>query len=129
MEAAAQGLEAVRPHMTRGFAIAALIISLLGATWWAAGQGLLGANSTVAVLALLVALDEARVDAAFIQTLEFEAFADPDPTAELLRARAQAEPPFRVLSWLGTGRTYHPPCTDWSSPPDTTQMISPATVS
>lgn len=108
MEAAAQGLEAVRPHMTRGFAIAALIISLLGATWWAAGQGLLGANSTVAVLALLVALDEARVDAAFIQTLEFEAFADPDPTAELLRERAQAEPPFRVLSLARNGQDVSP---------------------
>ena len=97
-EAAAQGLEAARPHMTRGFSMAALITALVGATWWAAGRGLLGVTSAVATLALLVALDEARVDGAFIQTIEFESFAAPHPSAELLRERAQVDPPFRVLS-------------------------------
>lgn len=101
---AAEGLEAVRPHMTRGFALAALTVAAIAATWWAAGRGFLGANGAVAVLVLAVAVDEARVDDAFIQTLEFEAFAAADPIAELLRDRARTEPPFRVLSLAGGGQ-------------------------
>ena len=107
-EAAAQGLEAARPHMTRGFWVAALITALLGVTWWAAGRGYLGVTSVVAVVALLVALDEARVDGAFIQTIEFESFATPHPSTELLRERARVEPPFRVLSLEGGGQDISP---------------------
>ncbi len=115
--------------MTRGFSMAALITTLLGATWWAAGRGLLGVTSAVAILALLVALDEARVDGAFIQTIEFESFAAPHPSAELLRGRAQVDPPSGCSRSREEGRTYRQPCTDSSSQPGTTRMISPATAS
>ena len=98
---AAEGLEAVRPHMTRGFALAGLTVAVIATTWWATERGFLGANGAVGVLALAVAVDEARVDGTFIQTLEFEAFAAADPIAELLRDRARTEPPFRVLSLVG----------------------------
>ena len=100
----AEGLEAVRPHMTRGFALSGLTVAVVAATWWAAERGFLGANGAVGILALAVAVDEARVDGAFIQTLEFEAFAAADPITDLLRDRARTEPPFRVLSLVGGGQ-------------------------
>ena len=90
----------------------------------------LGVTSVVAVVALLVALDEARVDGAFIQTIEFESFATPHPSTELLRERARVEPPFRVLSLEGGGQDHIAgKCTDSSSRPATTRTISPATAS
>ena len=94
-------LAAATPFITRGFFIALLMAALAVTAVWAVREGKVPVTAGLAVLALLVAVDLGRIDRAFISTLDFHAWAAPDATAQYLRQRRDAEPPFRVADLRG----------------------------
>jgi len=107
-EAKLAALQAAQPHVARGFLIAIFVWGAGSALWWAMYRGLVTQGVAVAALALLVVLDEGRVDDAFIQTTEFESFATPDGNLRYLMDRVAEEEPFRVLSMARAGQDVTP---------------------
>ena len=105
----AQALAAAQPFITRGFFVAALLAGCLTGLVWALGRGLLSRTVWVGGVAVLVVLDLARVDDPFIQTLDFQRWAAPDPNIQYLQERQEEEPPFRLLAMGGqTGQDVKP---------------------
>ncbi|MEX1259148.1 MAG: hypothetical protein WEG36_16245 [Gemmatimonadota bacterium] len=96
------------PFIVRGFFIATLLATLVLLTWVGVTRGLLKGTFAVALLALLVTVDQLRVDEAFVQTLDFAAFSSPDPNLAFLMDRADFEPPFRVFSMIQGGQDVSP---------------------
>ena len=107
-ETSAAALQAAQPHAARGFLLASLFWAGGCALFWAMDRRLIGGPVVVAAFALLVIVDEGRVDKAFIQTIEFESFAAPDGNATFLMDRAAGEEPFRVLSLARAGQDVAP---------------------
>jgi hypothetical protein len=100
----AEALQRARPFIARGFLAATGLVFALGGTLLLGRRGALKPSGVVAVLALLLALDAMRVDAPFITTRSFEAFAASDPNADFLVERQAQELPFRVLDMTGRGQ-------------------------
>lgn len=99
-----QALQRAEPFIVRGFFAATMLAVALGGALLLARRGALKPVGAVAVIGLLVAFDAMRVDAPFITTRDFDAFAAPDPNAEFLMRQHAAEPPFRVLDMNGGGQ-------------------------
>lgn len=89
-------LENASSHIATGLGLAVLLASLAAASAWAARNGLAKPRAAVAALAVLAAADLARVDRAFITTLDFHAWARPDANARFLQERLGDGAPFRV---------------------------------
>ncbi|GMR13335.1 MAG: hypothetical protein BMS9Abin29_1540 [Gemmatimonadota bacterium] len=104
-----QALARLVPFIVRGlFIVTALCGAAVGAVW-AHRSGLLPRMALVVALASLVLVDLLRVDAPFIQTMDFERFGTPDPNVRALVDRQAREQPFRVLSMAGgTGQDVTP---------------------
>jgi hypothetical protein len=105
----AASLEALRPFLVRGAFLSAALAVALAALAWAHSRSLVAPAGLVAALALLVAADQLRVDASFVQTLDFEEWARPDPNLQALldRERDDAEP-YRLLSFARSGQDVRP---------------------
>ena len=101
-------LQAAQPYVARGFLVAVCIWGGGCALWWAMDRGFVTPSVALAGVALLVVLDEGRVDDAFIQTTEFGSFATPDGNLSYLMGRAAEEEPFRVLSMARAGQDVTP---------------------
>lgn len=97
-------LDRAMPHMTRGFGIALLLAGLTVAAAWAAREGKISPTAALAALAVLVAVDLGRIDAAFIRTLDFHEWAAPTATVRFLQDRRDEEAPFRVADLRRDGR-------------------------
>jgi hypothetical protein len=98
----AQALARAEPFIARGFLVATLLSAGLLGLVWALQRGKVPARAWVAGVGLLVAVDLARVDAPFIQTLDFQEWAAPDPNVRhLLEEERSREEPFRVLAMGG----------------------------
>ncbi len=98
----AQVLGAAMPYIVRGFFVVTLLCLMTAAAVWAHRLGRLPAAALVSLLGVLIGLDLVRIDAPFIQTMDFERIASPDPNVQALLDRQAEEGPFRVLS-LGGG--------------------------
>ena len=107
-ETVSGALDTALPYMTRGFLIATVLAALTCALWWAMGREYVNLPLGVALLAVLITVDEARVDDAFIQTIQFETFFGPDANTQFLIDRAREEGPFRVLSMARGGQDVAP---------------------
>ncbi len=107
-QAKAQALESALPFITRGFFVALLLTSAVAGVWWAVARGLLSLFWVVPCLTLLVAVDQIRVNDAFIQTLDYAAFAQPDANHRFLMERGAQEAPFRVFSMIQGGQDVAP---------------------
>jgi len=103
-----QALDAARPFIVRGCFLATLLAAAVAGLFWAMRQGHLGAGAVVAGLGVLVFVDAARVDDAFIQTLDFGRWAAPDENIRFLTEARDEEPPFRVLSMVQGGQDVKP---------------------
>lgn len=101
-------LEAHRPFLVRGFLVATLLAAALAGAAWAARRGYLKPVGVALALLLLVFVDGFRVSTAFIETLDFEAWARPDPILERLVELQDTEPPFRVGSLARAGQETRP---------------------
>ncbi len=97
---AATALVAATPHIARGFLVALALAGAICAVWWAMGRRVLNASIGIGLIALLITVDEGRIDSAFIQTIEYESFAAPNESDQFLIEREESEEPFRVLSFL-----------------------------
>ena len=107
-DAKAQALQGALPFITRGFFLAALLAGLTAALWWALSRGILNPFAALALLVLLVCVDQIRVNDAFIQTLDYAGFSAPDPNHRFLMERAEEDPPFRVFSMMQGGQDVAP---------------------
>jgi hypothetical protein len=101
-------LRNAEPHIVRGFAMAAVLAGALALVWWAVARRFLPAVLLVPGLILLVVADQWRVDAAFIEVIDYHAFAAPDPNIRYLLERLDADEPFRVLSMERSGQDVRP---------------------
>ena len=104
----ATALETALPHITRGFLIATLLAGLTCSVWWAMGRKAVNTSVGLGLIALLIIADEGRVDDAFIQTIEYDAFWAPDGNVQFLIDRAGREEPFRILSMARGGQDVAP---------------------
>ncbi|RMH17855.1 MAG: hypothetical protein D6701_07065, partial [Gemmatimonadetes bacterium] len=100
----AEALARAHPFIARGFLFAFALAAASTAAVWLFHRARLGARGLLAALVVLVAVDLVRVDAPFIQTEDFHAWAQPDPAVSFLRERQAAEGPFRVLDMSGGGQ-------------------------
>jgi len=105
----ADALARATPFIRRGAFLALLLVSATGGAFWAISRRFLPLAAGVAALAGLVTLDLARVDAPFLQTLDYFQWAEPDTHEQTLMAAArESEEPFRVLSMLQSGQDVRP---------------------
>ncbi|MEX2530317.1 MAG: hypothetical protein WD960_06045 [Gemmatimonadota bacterium] len=101
-------LESLEPHMVRGFGVAVLVAGLLAGLWWAVSRSYFPAMLLVPALAFLIAADQWRVNAAFIEVMDYRAFASPDQNLQFLIERQAEGEPFRVLSLQRQGQDVNP---------------------
>jgi hypothetical protein len=72
---------------------------------WAVRRSYLAPTALIAGLVVLVSVDEARIDGAFIEVLNFQDFATPDPNIQALLDREKNDPePYRLLDLDNTGQ-------------------------
>ena len=103
-----QVVESHLPNIVRGATLALLLAAATSGVVWALAKGRIPTKAAVAGLVLLVAVDEARVDASFIQTLDFAEWSAPDPNIQALLEREQGGEPYRLLSLAGQGQDVTP---------------------
>jgi hypothetical protein len=96
-----QALARVEPFIARGFLVATLLAAALWGLTWAFKERKVSGTILVAGLGLLAAVDLARVNDPFIQTLDFREWAAPDPNIRYLVEQRASQDPFRVLSMGG----------------------------
>jgi xanthosine utilization system XapX-like protein len=98
----AQVLGEAMQYIVRGFFVVTVLCIITVGAVWAHRSGRLPAVALISLLGVLIGLDLMRVDAPFIQTMDFARIASPDPNVQVLLDRQAEEDPFRVLS-LGGG--------------------------
>ena len=104
-----QVLQAHLPNIARGASLAVLLAAATAGVVWALGKGRLPVTGAVAALVALVAIDEARVDQPFIQTMDFYEWSAADPNIEALLQRERADgEPYRLLSLARRGQDVTP---------------------
>jgi len=101
-------LEALHPHMVRGFFVVAALVGMLAGIFRAAGQKRVAAPLLLAAVTALVVVDLVRVNAPFIQVVDPARVTVPDPNLRFLEARTRDEPPFRVFSMVQGGQDVQP---------------------
>ncbi len=95
----AEALERALPHIARGFGIALALTVGVAGLWMGATRRVLAPVLLVPGLLLLVAVDQGRVNGAFLEVMDYRAFAEPDQNHRFLMERQREEDPFRVLSF------------------------------
>jgi hypothetical protein len=104
-----QRLRVLEPYLVRGAFLAAVLGAGTAAVVWAARSRRLPASGLLAVLVFLVAADEIRIDAPFIQTMDFYEWARPDPVVSaLLEREAERDEPYRLYSLARRGQDVKP---------------------
>lgn len=98
VEGRAAILEAARPGIVSGLLTATLTAGAVAGAWFLRSREVLTTRTLTVVLALVLAFDAGRVDAPFIQTIDFERWASPDRSTAYLAERVDERQPFRVLS-------------------------------
>jgi len=104
-----QRLEALRPFLVRGAFLAAVFGIAAATATWALRRRWLPPAGFLAVVLLLVVVDEARIDGTFIQTMDFYEWAQPDGNIRTLQEReAGSDEPYRLLSLARQGQDVKP---------------------
>jgi hypothetical protein len=103
-----EALEAARPHITRGFFTATVLGAIVTTVIMAAGRGYVNGVALALLLAGLVAVDQQRVNAPFVRTMDPAQVTVPSPSERYLQDRTREEPPFRVFSMVQGGQDVNP---------------------
>lgn len=96
-----EALARAQEFISRGFMVATLLTAATLGLVWAAQKRKIPAGAWVLGIGLLVVLDLGRVDDAFIQTMDFEAWAGADPNTRYLLEQKDIQEPFKVLAMGG----------------------------
>jgi hypothetical protein len=104
-----QVLAAHVPNIARGASIAFLLAGVTTAVVWGWTRRRIPAAAAMALLIGLVVVDEARIDAPFIQTLDFYQWSQPDPNIRaLLEREGESDEPYRLFSMVRQGQDVTP---------------------
>ena len=103
-----QLLQSHLPSIVRGASLAVGLAAATSGLIWALATHRIPAKAALVGLVLLVAADEARVDASFIRTYDFAQWATPDANIQLILDREQDGEPFRLLSLVEQGQDVTP---------------------
>jgi len=102
-------LGALRPFITRGAWLAAVVALLAALLPWALRHGRVRPALLLGAFLFLTAVDELRVDGAFVQVIDFARWVAPDPTTEAVLSRERDDPdPYRLLSFVDRGQDVRP---------------------
>ncbi len=102
-------LAALEPFIVRGASISFLVTIATAAVVWGCAEARLAPAAAAAALVVLVAADELRVSSTFVQVIDFEQWAAPDPNMEeVLRREGGAGEPFRLLSFRQNAQDVRP---------------------
>jgi hypothetical protein len=105
----AQLLDAFLPVVVQGAWTAFFFAAATLAAVWAFRKHLLAPTGLVVALVLLVGLDAFRIDAPFVEVMDFEAWATPDAnTQAVLRTESGSSEPYRMLSFRHNGQDVMP---------------------
>ena len=104
----AVALETARPHIVRGFFTAALLSGAVTGVTWGAFREIGGGVALVLLLTGLVAVDQMRVNAPFVRTMDPARVTVPSPSERFLLDRTREEGPFRVFSMVQGGQDVNP---------------------
>ncbi len=96
-----EALARAQEFITRGFLVATLLSGATLGLVWAAQKRTIPTGAWVLGIGLLVVLDLGRVDDAFIQTMDFHAWAEADPNTRYLLEQKETQDPFKVLAMGG----------------------------
>lgn len=96
-----EALLRAQEFITRGFLISTLLAGGTLALVWGAQKGRVPAFAWVLGMGSLLVVDMGRVDDAFIQTLDFQAWSQVDPNIQYLQEARATQEPFRVLAMGG----------------------------
>ena len=104
-----QALQLLSPYILSGAVVALLIAGAVTGLVWALRNHYLAPTGVLAGLIVLVAVDQIRVDARYIQMDDFEAWSAPGPDIQaILQAEANSDEPYRLLSFMGLGQDVDP---------------------
>lgn len=107
--AKAEALVVATPFIQRGAFLALALCVAMGAIWWGLLRAVIAVPLAVALMAGLITLDLARIDLPFIQTLDYQRWAQPNEHETYLQqARNTSVEPFRVLSMIQAGQDVRP---------------------
>ncbi len=102
-------LATLEPFIVRGAWISFMLALGTTGSAWALRANYLAPAGAVAVVCLLVAIDEFRVSDAFVQVIDFEQWSAPDPNTRAVLEREQGSPePYRMLSMRDNGQDTRP---------------------
>ncbi len=102
-------LAALGPYIARGGWLAALIGAVALAVTWGARAGRVRPMVLLAVFLVLITADELRVDDAFVQVIDFDAWTTPEPTTQAVLDRERGDPePYRLLSFVDRAQDTQP---------------------
>ncbi|MBI4522117.1 MAG: YfhO family protein [Gemmatimonadetes bacterium] len=104
----ADALVRARSYLVMGFWVATSLLALTAAVWEGLRRRWFGSRTAVAFLAIIVAIDLFRVDAAFLRVVDPQAYFAPDEALRFLMAERERQPPFRVLSLAQSGQDVLP---------------------
>jgi hypothetical protein len=102
-------LQNFTPLLTRGAGIAFMLALVTAGLGWALRTGYLAPAGLVVGLIALIAVDEMRIDAPFIQTIDFQSWSTPDAHVQaILDREAGSTEPYRLLSLVSNGQDVTP---------------------
>jgi hypothetical protein len=99
----ADALVRAQTFITRGFFLATLLAGGTAGLVWAGIRRRLTVLPVVLGLGVLITADLVRVNDAFIQTLDFQSWASPDPNIQYLVEQQRTQEPFKVLAMGSSG--------------------------
>jgi hypothetical protein len=103
-----QVLSAHLPNIVLGASIAALLAGATAGAVWALRSGRVPVRVAFAILVALVVVDEARVDAPFIGTMDYYGWSQPDPNIQVMLEREEGGEPYRLWSLSRSSQDVNP---------------------
>ncbi len=103
-----QILQAHLPNIAQGAFIALLLTAAAGGLVWALLDRRIPAIAGLVGLLALVVVDAARIDQAFIETVDFHQWSAADANVRTILERESTDEPYRLLSLVGRGQDVTP---------------------